>query len=78
MNNSQTVTGRVTVIQEERFRLILDDGRGLLLTLGRGAATGIAELDRIKRRGARVRVEFTGEPNERTGIARAVHLIESR
>ena len=67
-----TTSGTIAVVQEERFRLISDDGQGLLLTLSRKAATTPEDLWRFHRQASRVLVEYSGQPNTETGVARQV------
>ena len=62
------VGGRVTVVQEQRFRLISDDDRSLLLTLAHDANLGGADLCRLRDDAVHVVVEYSGEP----GLASAV------
>lgn len=74
MKTTQTVTGHVNVLQEQRFRLVGDDGRSFLFTLDHNASVDVLELERFKRNHLRVRVQFTGEPNQISGVARDVRL----
>ena len=76
MKASNTVTGHVNLIQEQRFRLVLDDGRSFLFTLDHKASIAVSGLERFKRNHARVQIEFTGEPDQTSGVARAVRLAE--
>ncbi len=69
----KTVTGRILLVQEGRFRLIAD-GRGFLLTLAHDANIEASELCRLHEENARVVVEYEGEPNLESGIARRVTL----
>lgn len=39
-----SLRGTITLVQEDRFRLEDDDGRGYLLTLGRGNAVSLQQL----------------------------------
>jgi hypothetical protein len=73
---NQKVSGYVNLIQEERFRLSLDDGRSFLFTLGRHASLGMPELEQLKQRHARVQVEFTGEPNQISAVVRAMRPLD--
>jgi formate dehydrogenase major subunit len=66
---SKEVQGRITLVQEQRFRLVTDDGRVLLLTLAHNAD---ADLRRLQQSGASVRVEYDGEPNFSSGVAHRV------
>ena len=56
-------TGHIMLVQEGRFRLWTDEGRGLLLTLAHNANAGIEDLLRFRRDGTRVEVHYTGTPN---------------
>jgi hypothetical protein len=66
------VTGRLTQVQEQRFRLALDDGPTYLLTLAHDAANDPADLHAFLRSRARVVVEYEGEPGLVSGVAHAV------
>jgi hypothetical protein len=55
--------GMVTVVQEDRFRLQDDIGRGYLLTLGRGNGVGLRNLHTWCDRRATVEVEYRGAPD---------------
>jgi hypothetical protein len=65
------ISGQVTTVQEQRFRLIAEDGRGFLFTLSDGSSA-IKNLSRWQATGLKVDVEYTGEPNVVTGVAHAV------
>jgi hypothetical protein len=60
------VRGRVIQVQEQRFRLALDDGPAYLLTLAHDAR---ADLEHLLRTGQRVVVEYEGEPGLSSGVA---------
>ncbi len=75
MKTSRTVTGHINVVQEERFRLMLDDGRNFLFTLGHGAGVDQPGLERLKKSGAHLRVEYSGEPDEVSGVAERVEVV---
>jgi hypothetical protein len=71
----QTQSGRITIVQESRFRLTADDGRGFLFILARGANVGADDLCRLQASGARVTVAYSGTP----GLASCVaHVISVR
>ena len=70
-----SVAGRITIVQEQRFRLQSDAGQGLLFTLARGASASAADLRRFHAAGTHVVVEYTGEPNLASGGAQAVRAI---
>ena len=59
----RSVRGVMTIVQEDRFRLVTEDGRGLLLTLSRRANVGYGELERLVRERTPVRVAYEGEPD---------------
>jgi hypothetical protein len=63
------VRGRLIQVQEQRFRLALDDGPAYLLTL---AHTATADLEALLRAGREVVVEYEGEPGLSSGVAHAV------
>jgi hypothetical protein len=63
------VRGRVIQVQEQRFRLVLDDGPAYLLTLAHDA---VADLQGLLGSGGQVVVEFEGEPGLSSGVAHAV------
>lgn len=57
------VRGAVVIVQEDRFRLVDERGRGYLFTLGRRAGISIGKLRQAASRGMPVRVRFTGAPD---------------
>jgi hypothetical protein len=65
-------TGKIAVVQEERFRLINDQGQGLLLTLSRSASATAEDLWRFHRQATEVLVSYTGQPNTESGVASQV------
>lgn len=67
-----TVQGYITVVQEGRFRVVADDGRGLLLTLASNARAEPLDLERLEHAHARVTVDYSGEPNLASGTAHSV------
>ena len=71
----KAVTGIVTVVQEERFRLLTDDGRGFLLTLAHSANCDDAELCYLRDAHTRVHVRYSGEANTDSGIAHSIEPI---
>jgi hypothetical protein len=68
----QSVTGYISVVQEQRFRLITQDGQGLLLTLARNAPLTGSDLSHWQADNVHVVVEYTGVPNLDTGVAHTV------
>ncbi len=69
------VTGYITALQEQRFRLTTDDGAHLLLTLAKNAHVSYGNLHLLHVANAHVRVEYTGESNLASGAARSVIRI---
>ncbi len=69
---SQTVKGRILIIQEERFRLLGEKGQCLLFTLAHNASPDISEIEKWRDADIPVLVEFEGEPNLESGVARSV------
>lgn len=68
----RTLTGRIIVVQEQRFRVVTDDGRGMVFTLGTFAKTTMGDLARFKAANAPVIVHYTGEPSFASGVAQRV------
>jgi hypothetical protein len=65
----QVVRGKIAIVQEERFRLVADDGRVLLLTMAENVPLEIVDLQRLHLEGTQVEVEYEGEPNVDSGVA---------
>ena len=57
------VSGAITVVQEDRFRLEDAVGRGYLFTLGRGLGFGVQDLRAWSTRRAQLEVEYEGAPD---------------
>ena len=55
--------GVITLVQEDRFRLEDDLGRGYLLTLGRGNGVGLDTLHTWCDQRSTVEVEYRGPPD---------------
>jgi hypothetical protein len=68
----RTAQGRITVVQEQRFRLAADTGQNLLLTLAHDAPVDAADLCRFRDERAHLVVEYTGEPGLTSGVARSI------
>jgi hypothetical protein len=68
-DEKHTVQGTISIVQEERFRLVTDGGQGLLLTLAENASQDERDLRRFHRQGTHVEVEYIGEPNLDSGVA---------
>jgi hypothetical protein len=68
--------GHILLVQEGRFRLLTDEGKGLLLTLSHDANATIADLQRYHREHRHVTVEYSGEANLASGAAHNVTQSE--
>lgn len=71
----EMVQGQIIVVQEMRFRLMTDDGRGFLFTLAHGATVDTVELNRWQRGANTVCVAYCGKPGLDSCVAHAVHAI---
>ncbi|HEX3998611.1 MAG TPA: hypothetical protein VHX65_08690 [Pirellulales bacterium] len=71
----KTISGYITIVQEDRFRLAADDGRGLLLTLKHNADVDDDDLQRLCASHRRVHVLYDGEPDYENGLARSVRPV---
>ena len=56
------VVGRITIVQEDRIRLVTDDGRGYLFVVRKRAAR-IDELEQWRDQAIPVRVRYSGTPD---------------
>jgi hypothetical protein len=74
---TRTAHGRILAVQEYRFTLLTDDGRGLLLTLDRFAPGGLGHLCTLHEANARVEVDYEGDPDFATGVAYQIREIEA-
>ncbi len=72
MAETSTVTGRIIVVQEMRFRVVTADGRGYLFTLAKNANVDTTELRRLHARDIPVRVSYVGQPGLDTCVAKRV------
>ena len=70
------MSGRVLMVQESRFRLLRDDGRGLTLVLAPSAAIEPQDLPPLT--GRRVRLDYSDSPRLLAGIAQDILLLEER
>ena len=71
---ASAVNGRITIVQESRFRLTADNGRSFLFTLARGANFVPDDLCQLLDSGVRVTIEYSGVPGLDSCAARALHL----
>jgi len=65
-------TGHITVVEERRFLLLTDDGRGFRLTLAHDASSDVDTVNRWREARTPVVVEYDGEPGTASGVAHAV------
>ena len=65
--------GTITVVQEERFQLVCDDGVTRLFVLAHDAPLESDELAALKRQGARVEVDYDEEHGL---LAHAAHRVQ--
>jgi hypothetical protein len=70
-----TAVGVIQAVQEQRFRLMTDTGQSLLLTL-HNLASMPTDLGALQRAQAPVQVEYEGDPNLTSGVARKIKLID--
>jgi len=74
--HNRSLVGRITVVQEQRFRLTTDDGRSFLFILDRKSPIQLSALYRLRESHTPVRIEYSGEPNTGSGIAHVVQPID--
>jgi len=68
------VTGTITVVQEGRFMLLSENGRGLLFLLHHAAPIEPQDLPALLRR--RVRVSYQASPRLIAGVAHNLAVVE--
>jgi hypothetical protein len=73
--STQMISGRITIVQEQRFHLISDAGQGMLFTLAHNTSASTADLRHFLNTNAHVLIEYTGEPNLASGAAQAVRAV---
>ena len=69
-----TATGTILLVQESRFRLLAEDGRGMSFLLAHDAALEPQDLPALAHR--RVRVDYRRAPGLMAAIAHDLHLLE--
>lgn len=72
--SSSAIVGRITIVQEDRIRVLGDDGRGYLLVVTPGAAS-TRQLEEWRDLGTRLEVRYAGEPDA-GGRATAFKVVE--
>ncbi|MCB4825015.1 hypothetical protein [Roseicella aerolata] len=70
----QTATGTVLAVQESRFRLLTEDGRGLLFLLASDTPLEPQDLPALANR--RVRVRYTQGEQMLAGIAQDIQFLD--
>ncbi len=76
-DDTHQVTGRIVAVQEERFRLMTDEGQTLLLSLPRLSRVGPNDLKRWHASQQRVRAVYTGRPNLVSGVVRSIEPLHN-
>jgi hypothetical protein len=76
-DSPRQVEGRISIVQEERFCLLSDGGRGLLFTLAHNADIGGPRLQRLRAANAKVCVGYSGEPGLASAVAHSVRALDS-
>jgi hypothetical protein len=71
----KAVHGRISVMQEQRFRLTTDTGQSLLFTLAHDAHVDVADVNRFRIAQMPVVVKYEGEPGLASAVARRVNPI---
>ncbi len=69
--------GRIVVVQEDRFRMVEETGRGFLFTVSHKAGIEHEDLRRYMGAGVSVEVAYEGEPNLASGVAHSLEPVES-
>ena len=72
MAKTQTITGRLTMVQESRFRLAAPDGRGYLFSLSPSCLVDEIELLDLLAAAGELTVEFMGKPDFASAMALAI------
>jgi hypothetical protein len=72
MGDTGTVSGHITIVQEDRFRLVTDDGQGFLFTLSAHGSTTPADLLRFLHAGTHLEIEYSGIPGLENCVVRKV------
>ncbi len=70
-----TVTGRVVVVQESRFRLITDGGQAKLFLLAPDAPLEPEDLPPLQHQQTKVRVTYDDAPGLVAGLARQMEPV---
>jgi hypothetical protein len=74
---SRLARGHISIVQEERFTLVTDDGQGYRFTLAHDANIEASELQRLCSERAHVVIRFAGDPNLDSGVAQVLLLTHT-
>lgn len=72
LDRVRTVTGRITLVQESRFRLTTNEGRGKLFLLSHAASIEPQDLAGLQHDQTRVTVRYTDAREMIAGVAHDV------
>ncbi len=70
--SKKTLRGHIVLVQEERFRVIDESGRSYLFDLSHKSSVGNEDLLVLAETKTDVLVEYEGEPELETGVARSI------
>lgn len=74
--NKKSVTGRILLVHEDKFRIVDDTGRGYLFALSHDAPVSGRDLRLMHEAQVPVCVRYEGEPSLDSGIAYEVKIGE--
>jgi hypothetical protein len=72
---SKQAIGHITIVQEQRFRLLTEEGQGFLFSVSHTCPLDPVDLDGLREKHSPVVVEYEGEPDLATAIAYRVRAI---
>ncbi|MCL4487951.1 MAG: hypothetical protein M1132_06920 [Chloroflexi bacterium] len=72
---THVTSGHIIAVQEERFRVLTDDGQGLVLSLAHDVPLDSSDLAALQAAGAHVIVRYTGRPNLEMGTAHSIRSM---
>ncbi len=72
-SSKRQLSGRIILVQEDRFRMVANSGEGYLFTLSHKSGIDQEDLERFRDADAEVLIEYEGEPNLASGVA---HLVQ--
>jgi hypothetical protein len=74
---SRLARGHISIVEDECFTLVTDDGQGYRFTLAPNANIGAAELPRLCTERAHVVIRFEGDPTLDAAIAQVLLLAHT-